>query len=450
MTRGDDLITHRLIGIGVGPANLSLAALLDTSENSSDDVFFEAKESFQWHAGMMLPDAEMQVHFLKDLVTPVDPTNPHSVLAYAVSRGELYTLLNTRRQRVSRREFEAYCSWVARRLPSVRFGSEVLDVRWDGAFEVTTTDGAYRAQHLSIGTGVVPKVPACAQGRGLPGVIHSADFLHHSIPADATTVVVVGGGQSGAEVVAHLQETLAPDVAVEWVTRRNNFLPLDESPFVEDIFTPEASEEFFHRPAGVRMRLLADQQLASDGVSDYLLERIYRRMYDVRNGYREGPRVRTSAATELIGLETAGPRGTDLTVRDRLTDEQRTVRADFVVLATGYEQALPEAVRPLLPLISLDDGRPNLRPDFSVEWDGSASSRIFVQNGARHARGVADPNLSLLAWRSATIAVAVAADLGKRLLEPHLPPDRRAGASPHSSGSEDTQDWAREPRRSAE
>ncbi|MET7573542.1 SidA/IucD/PvdA family monooxygenase [Streptomyces sp. NPDC005492] len=449
MTRGDDLITYRLIGIGAGPANLSLAALLDTSENSSDDIFFEAKERFQWHSGMMLPDAEMQVHFLKDLVTPVDPTNPHSVLAYAVSRGELYRLLNTRRQRVSRREFEAYCSWVAGRLPSVRFGSEVLDVRWDGSFVVTTTDSTYRAQHLSVGTGVVPKVPPCAEGRDLPGVIHSADFLHHPLPGDTRTVVVVGGGQSGAEVVAHLQEILPSGVTVEWITRRRNFLPLDESPFVEDLFTPEASEEFFRRPADVRMQLLAEQRLASDGVSDYLLERIYRRMYDVRNGYRGGARVRTSVATELVGLDIGAPRGVEVAVRDLLGGERRTLRADLVVLATGYEQALPQAASALHPLISWDGGRPNLRPDFSIEWDGPASSRIFVQNGARHARGVADPNLSLLAWRSATIAVSVAPDLGKRLLEQHLAPDRDPD-TPAAHDSEELQNEARSARRSVE
>ncbi len=448
MTRGQDLITYRLAGIGAGPANLSLAALLDTSENSTGDIFFEAKDRFQWHSGMMLPDAEMQVHFLKDLVTPVDPTNPHSMLAYAVNRGELYRLLNTRRQRVSRREFEAYCSWVAGRLPTVQFGNRVLDVYWDGAFVVTTAEGVYRAEHVSIGTGVVPKVPPCAEGRDIPAVVHSAAFLHHPMPAETRTAVVVGGGQSGAEVVAHLQDTLPAGVMIEWITRRPNLLPLDVSPFVEDLFTPEASEDFFHRPAAVRRRLLAEQQLASDGVSDYVLERIYRRMYDVRNGYREGPLVRASVATELSDLSAGAPDGAEVTVLDLLSGERRSLNADLVVLATGYDQALPAAVDRLRPLISADDSGPTLRPDFSVEWDGPASHKIFVQNGARHARGVADPNLSLLAWRSAAIAVSVAPDLGKRLLEPRLPADQRKDAFHIFSDSEETLDWADSARRS--
>ncbi|MEV7404905.1 SidA/IucD/PvdA family monooxygenase [Streptomyces sp. NPDC091267] len=431
------MITQRLVGIGAGPANLSLAALLDTSEDALDDVFLETKETFRWHAGMMLPDAEMQVHFLKDLVTPVDPTNPHSILAYMVSRGELYRMLNTRRQRLSRRGYEAYCSWVAARLPAVRFGTEVLDVRWDAGFRVTTSRGTFRSRHLSVGTGVVPRLPDCAtQTAGWPQVTHSAHFLDHPVPRAARRVVVVGGGQSGAEVVAHLQERLEPGSRIEWVTRRGNFLPLDESPFVEDLFTPEASEEFFHRPPEIRSLLLSEQRLASDGVSDSLLERIYQRMFDIRNGYREGPHLATRVSTELTGLERTGTGAVRLGVVNRLSGEGVETQADHVVLATGYSQELPPAVAPLVPLLATEEGHPQLRPDFSVRWDGPDSHRIYLQNGARHARGVADPNLSLLAWRSAAIAVSVAPDLGKRLLEPHLPLDvgpraPSGGSGPH-------------------
>jgi lysine N6-hydroxylase len=45
-----------------------------------------------------------------------------------------------------------------------------------------------------------------------------------------------------------------------------------------------------------------------------------------------------------------------------------------------------------------------VRSDFSIEWDGPPGLHIYAQNAARHMRGVADPNLSLMAWRSAVIA----------------------------------------------
>src|SRR5689334_21527525 len=104
--------TYDLVGIGLGPSNLSLAALT-SREPGFCAVFLDRKDAFDWHPGLMVPDAEMQVHFLKDLVTPVDPTNPHSFLAFQVEQKRLYRLLVTGRSKVPRREFEQYCRWVS-------------------------------------------------------------------------------------------------------------------------------------------------------------------------------------------------------------------------------------------------------------------------------------------------------------------------------------------------
>ena len=41
--------------------------------------------------------------------------------------------------------------------------------------------------------------------------------------------------------------------------------------------------------------------------------------------------------------------------------------------------------------------------NFAVQWDGPADHNIFLQNAARGQRGLADPNLSLIAWRSQRI-----------------------------------------------
>jgi lysine N6-hydroxylase len=55
-------------------------------------------------------------------------------------------------------------------------------------------------------------------------------------------------------------------------------------------------------------------------------------------------------------------------------------------------------------LIGLDRGS----DDYSIHWDGPEENRIFVQNAAQATRGVADPNLSLNAWRAARITNALA------------------------------------------
>jgi lysine N6-hydroxylase len=411
----------RLIGIGAGPANLSLAAFLNTSHGRTRDAFFDARTRFAWHPGMMLPDAEMQIHWLKDLVTPVDPTNPYSFLAFTVSRGEFYRLLNTRRRRVSRREFEAYCAWVADRLPTVRFGTEVLDMRWSDGFLVRTSAGTYRSTHVCVAVGVQPLLPECAHGADSRLVTHSANYAFAPLPETARRVAVVGGGQSGAEVVAHLLQQASPNLQeILWMSRRSTYLPLDESPFVEEFFTPAASDTFFQQSADIRRQVLAELRMASDGISDSLLESIYNRLYDIDNGYVQGPSLVLSPATELVDLRTQDNQTVQLELRRCRTGHRSRWTADYVVLATGYEQALPPVLRSIADRFDYEDGGLRIRPDFSVVWDGPDTNRIFVQNAARHKRGIADPNLSLVAWRAANIALRVAPDLGERLLDPYL------------------------------
>jgi lysine N6-hydroxylase len=90
-------------GVGVGPFNLSLAALMRPLLDISS-CFYERRPRFDWHPGMLLPGSRMQTSFLKDLVTPVDPTSRFGFLSYLVSRGQQYRLLNADYSRVHRAE----------------------------------------------------------------------------------------------------------------------------------------------------------------------------------------------------------------------------------------------------------------------------------------------------------------------------------------------------------
>lgn len=69
-----------IAGIGIGPSNLSLACLFE-SVPEIRSRFFERRDSFDWHPGMMMPGVELQSSFLKDLVTPVLPTSRWSFVS---------------------------------------------------------------------------------------------------------------------------------------------------------------------------------------------------------------------------------------------------------------------------------------------------------------------------------------------------------------------------------
>ena len=162
-----------MIGVGLGPFNLGLAALLEKTD--VDAVFFDDKPEFAWHPGLMLPGAEIQVPFLADLVTLADPTSPYSFLNYLHSQGRLYRFYFHERFHVLREEYEAYCRWVAASLVVV----PVLAAR--GRASCPLEDGwavwargvEHRARAVVLGVGCVPFVPECARGAdaflGLPG-----------------------------------------------------------------------------------------------------------------------------------------------------------------------------------------------------------------------------------------------------------------------------------------
>ena len=46
---------------------------------------------------------------------------------------------------------------------------------------------------------------------------------------------------------------------------------------------------------------------------------------------------------------------------------------------------------------------PRLGRRYAANWDGPRENRVYVQNAGRASHGIADPQLALLAWRSAAI-----------------------------------------------
>jgi lysine/ornithine N-monooxygenase len=96
--------------VGAGPFNLSLAALL--APTGFNARFFDKSAEFDWHPGLLFPEASIQVSYLKDLVTLVDPTSQYSFLAFLRAHKRLYRFIN-RSQPVSRKEFNQYLQWVA-------------------------------------------------------------------------------------------------------------------------------------------------------------------------------------------------------------------------------------------------------------------------------------------------------------------------------------------------
>lgn len=154
---------HDFVAVGIGPFNLGLACLAEPLD--IDGVFLEARPEFDWHPGMMLDDATLQVPFLADLVTMADPTSPYSFLSFLKDTGRPYSFYIPESFYPLRREYNDYCRWAADRLSSLRFGQYVERVEHDGvSYAVHTSTGQiFRGHRLVLGVGTSPVVPEVAR-----------------------------------------------------------------------------------------------------------------------------------------------------------------------------------------------------------------------------------------------------------------------------------------------
>ncbi|MFI9269506.1 lysine N(6)-hydroxylase/L-ornithine N(5)-oxygenase family protein [Kitasatospora sp. NPDC052896] len=393
------------VGVGAGPANLSLASLLHGHPEVSN-LFLDRRASFGWHDGQQIPGATLQVSLFKDLVSLTEPTNPFSFLSYLHDQGRIYHFLNAQFSDVPRLEFRNYLEWASRRNENVVFGEEVRSVDFADRFVVRTSRRTVTADNLVLGVGTRPWVPALAEGLLGPTQFHISDFVEKARGLAGKRVAVVGGGQSGAEAFLDLISRPGHELPrrVTWISRRRNYFPIDDSPFTNDFYMPDHSDYFHGLAPEARERFNREHTLTSDGVSESTLRDIYQRIYVHR--FIEGTQdlVALAPNREVTEVSPGAVGGWELRVRHNDHPESaERYDADVVIWATGYRPAPTDFLAPIADRLEREGDELRIDQDYAVRWDGPADRNIFVQNAAKQQRGLADPNLSLNAWRSRRI-----------------------------------------------
>ncbi|MFJ6213391.1 lysine N(6)-hydroxylase/L-ornithine N(5)-oxygenase family protein [Streptomyces sp. NPDC092296] len=405
---------YDLVGVGIGPFNLSLAALADGVPGLRT-LFLDAKPAFSWHPGLLMEGTTLQVPFLADLVTMADPTSRWSYLNYLRAHDRLFPFFFSERFHIPRREYDHYCRWVAERLPGCRFDAPVTALEWDasaGAFAVTHGGAAgprrVLARQVVLGVGTRPVVPEPLRALLEPGrVLHSADYrTHRDTLAEAGDVTVVGAGQSGAEVLLDLLRRQDGDGQggpyVRWLARSTAFAPMEYSKIGLEHFTPDYIRYFRQLPEPVRDRLVREQWQLYKGVSSETLGEIHDELYERTIG-GGAPRAALHPGTAITAARRDGD-GYLLTCRHVQQDTEFTLRTDRIVLATGYAAARPDFLAPVSDLVDWDaQGRYRVDGDYRVALDPRVTGTLYVQNAEMHTHGVGAPDLTLGAWRAATI-----------------------------------------------
>src|SRR5690606_25447800 len=146
---------------------------------------------------------------------------------------------------------------------------------------------------------------------------------------------------------------------------------------------------------------LARHKLAGDGISLSTLRELHDRIYQLA-ALCGGPRVELLPGRELTAL--TDDDGFTLRLRNQLDGEAEAVAADLVLLCTGLREQLPPCIESLLPELDLDEhGRPQVDANFEVRRRRPGDGRLYITGGGRTTHGIAESQLSLMAWRSAVI-----------------------------------------------
>lgn len=408
---------HDLIGIGIGPFNLGLAALLEPITEVST-LFLEKKASFRWHDGIILPGTKLQVPFLADLVTMADPTSRFSYLNYLHLQDRIYKFYYYDRFLIPREEYDHYCRWVSEQLPSCHFGMEVRDVRpscdHDG-FVVNGVDSHNRefifgARNVAVGVGTVPNIPSWACIDTRHPVFHTSAFRDHRDKLSrARRVTVIGSGQSAAECVLALYQDLSPDAiragsSIHWITRSPGFYPMEHSKIGQECFTPAYMEHFHRLDRSQRRKVVKQQGLLYKGISIDTISDIFDMMYERSIGGKAAGLTLMSDCIPGL-LEDCGHDGLRLTLHHRNLDAPSFVTTDSIVLGTGYQHVWPDWMGELKKSVLACDEN----GDFIVDQDFTArridgkKGKIFVQNAEVFQHGVGSPDLGLGPYRNGII-----------------------------------------------
>jgi L-ornithine N5-oxygenase len=409
-----------LLGVGFGPANLSLAIALQEDSPQTTAFFLESERDPVWQGGLLLDGSNMQNHPSRDLVTLRNPRSHYSFLNYLFEEGRLIEHLNLPLEFPLRKEYAQYIKWATNQFHAqTGFGARVTGIaveEVDGTPEylATCSDGSrHRGRALVLGTGRTPFVPEPFAGLDSPRVCHLTRYLPTVRRLDQDppeSIAVIGGSQSAVEIVLDLAKRFPRARIVNYV--RKFGLPIkDTSPFSEEGFFPSFTDYYFKASRASKHVLDAYMRPTNYSSSDPdVLHELYALIYEQRLDREQRVFVQGSSEVRAAAVDGSGVR---FEVEEVHTKDVVSDRADLVVLATGFrdlgpnpnQEPHPALLDGIVDRFQVDaDGYLVVEADYSLRPHDDSTPPLFLNGLCESSHGIGDAgSFSLLSLRAATI-----------------------------------------------
>lgn len=399
---------YDFIGIGIGPFNLGLAALSQPIEGCNA-IFLDKREEFNWHLGLMLDEATLQVPFMADLVTMADPTSDYSFLNFMKHTNRIYKFYIREDFFILRREYNAYCRWVISQLNNCLFSQEVLEVSYEkDVYRLTVRHTKtmevvnYMAKKLVLGTGTQPYIPQNIRTKNLDNIIHTADYLYRKEALlKEKSITIVGSGQSAAEIFHDLLPHTRAGLHVNWITRSDRFFPLENhARLTLELTSPDYVDYFYALPDAKRAQLLSKQNILYKGVNYDLINQIFNELYAIETADGKA-NVTMIANSELTDISLRDAQTYGLHFMQHEQDKLYHVSTNFVVMATGYKYREPAFLAGIEDRLERTAAKVfDVKRNYTID---KSQQEIYVQNAELHSHGFVTPDLGMGAYRNSYI-----------------------------------------------
>ena len=406
---------YDVIGIGIGPFNLGLAALLEPIDEVSS-LFLDQSQGFDWHPGLMLSNATLQVPFMADLVTMADPTSRFSFLNFLKETNRLYKFFIKEDFFILRKEYNTYCKWVVKQVSNCLFNQCVNIVLYDeqkAVYKVRVLDSqtqittVYLTKKLVLGTGTQPSFPDFMKGKKLENVIHTSDYLNNKEAIlKSNSVSIIGSGQSAAEIFQDLLPETQQGLYMSWFTRPDRFFPLEYSKLTLELTSPEYVDYFYSMTPEKKKDILAKQPPLYKGINFDLINDIFDSLYEMSvDDTALNVALRTNCQLDNIHSK-EGNNGYDLDFTQVQKETSFVHQSNFVILATGYKYKEPAFIKGIENRIKrTNDQLYDVNRNYSIDNNGD---EVFIQNAELHTHGFVTPDLGMGAYRNAIIINTIA------------------------------------------
>ena len=398
--------TYQLLGVGFGPAAISLATLFEEETNIETNFhknvkFFEKNENPSWHSQFLLPGTSINHHYLTDLVTPRNPLSRFSFINYLHEKERFYQFCYLDNL-ISRAEWSDYIVWVAKKLDNfVEYSQEITNIEYDKIcknFVVYSKDNSYLSKNLFIATGLYPNIPEIFQNINSDKIFHSSTFLSsiQKLKTDFVTdknkrptFLVVGSGQSAIEAINFIKNNFSD--AIIYSTHRSVGFKLKDTGHTSNaIYFPEETDYFYHLDSTAKDKAFQDMKSADYGnVSRVTSHQFYWNMYEevVRSGETN---IKIINRKTPIKIRKIGDK-MEVTFKDVYKEEYDTIDVNSIILCTGYSQEkIPRTLQSLEhELVISEDGRVVVNRDYSLQTKNNIGN-IYISGMSETTHGISD------------------------------------------------------------